>query len=129
MPNHLAIAEATYERHLPNLRQWAGWFALVRGEQLGGVFPTYTAATTAWMAMYGPVPALIRRIEPLTPPVPGKTTEPVPSAGESAGEVVGPIHKTVRPRPGVGGADHRFVVACGWAFPFGLPARTPESID
>jgi hypothetical protein len=125
MPNNRAIAEATYERHLPNLRQWAGWFALVRGDQLGGVFPTYAAATAAWMAMYGPVPALIRRIEASTPGVAPEAAESVPSAGA----VVGTVHKTLRRRPEATDGDHRFVVVCGWAFPFGRPAHAPESVD
>ena len=64
MPTHQAQAEATYRKHLPNLQKWSGWFALVRGDRLGGVFPTHAAAAAAWMSMYGPVPALIRRIKP-----------------------------------------------------------------
>ena len=61
--HHHRLAEETYRRHLPGLRGWAGWFVLIRGDRLGGVFPTYADAATAWLAMYGPVPALIRRID------------------------------------------------------------------
>ncbi len=63
MLSQQAQAEMTYQRHLADLQDWVGWFALIRGEKLGGIFPTYETAATAWMGLYGPVPALIRRIE------------------------------------------------------------------
>lgn len=55
-------ADETYARLLPSLQGWVGWFVVIRGDRMGGVFPTYLAAAHGWMALYGPVPALIRRV-------------------------------------------------------------------
>jgi hypothetical protein len=73
----LGEAEATYERILPELQLWVGCFALVRDSQLGGVFSNYDEAARAWMAMYGPVPALIRRIERLPTAIVGAADAPM----------------------------------------------------
>ncbi len=105
MQTQQAQAEATYVRFLPKLQNWVGWFALVRGDRLGGVFPTYTAATAAWMAMYGPVPALIRRIEPIA------------SAAGTA--VAPPPGRTGRTEPTASEPRRSFSVACNWAVPTG----------
>ncbi len=69
-------SEATYQKLLPDLQPWVGWFALVRGSQLGGIFSTHDTAARAWMAMYGPVPALIRRIERLRDAIPTVVAAP-----------------------------------------------------
>ena len=103
MTNQCSVAEATYRRHSRNLQQWVGWFALVRGDRLGGVFPTHAAAAAAWMAMYGPVPALIRRIERV-----GSTT---------AEPAVPPTSPARSPRVDRPPADPPLAVACNWALP------------
>lgn len=100
-----AQADATYQKHLTSLQGWVGWFALVRGDRLGGIFPTYEAAAAAWMDMYGPVPALIRRIE----------------LNQSDVDVAaGPVVETSRRRVDVetitpAEADARLAVAYSWA--------------
>jgi hypothetical protein len=99
-------AEVTYRRYLPDLQGWIGWFALVRGEKLGGVFPTHEAATAAWMAMYGPVPALIRRIE-RTSAVAAGTVVPATEESKPSRAAI----ETITPAE----ADARLTVSNSWA--------------
>ena len=106
MKSTFAITEQEYRRRLPDLQMWVGWFVLIKGEQMGGVFPTYTAAAHAWMALYGPVPALIRRIERLA-------EEARPAASCPTAAVASPVPPAADER-GSGGA---IVVVCNWAFP------------
>ena len=108
-----ALAEQTYERHLPSLRQWAGWFVLIRGDRLGGVFRTYEAAATAWMSMYGPVPALIRRID-----VAGQSVVTTASPAAPAGHT--PPLKTADAPPIQ--AARPMDVVFNWGFPNGRTA-------
>jgi hypothetical protein len=104
MRTEQARSEATYERHLGSLQGWVGWFALVRCDQLGGVFPTYEAAAAAWMSLYGPVPALIRRIE--------RTSSIAPSTATPAVNGNKPIRivETIAPAD----ADARLTVCSSW---------------
>ena len=107
MASNFTTAEETYRKNLPRLLAWAGWFALVRDEQLGGVFPTYAAAAEAWMSLYGPVPALIRRIRPVPEAV--ATAERASSAGRPA-----EVNRTSTAQGGSGTA-RRGDLGIGWA--------------
>ncbi len=108
-----AVAEATYQRHLSSLQGWVGWFALVRDDRLGGVFPSYAAAAKAWMSMYGPVPALIRRIER----TPKAVAVPADRPTDSAGRITSAVERDEPPQ---------MTVALGWAFPAGRPSARSE---
>ena len=55
-------AERVFQDQMPHFRQWQGWYALIAGSKLGGVFATYAAARAASQAMYGDQPTLIRQI-------------------------------------------------------------------
>lgn len=116
MPNSHAEAEATFLRCLPELQEWVGWFALVRGARLGGIFPTHAAAASAWMSLYGPVPALIRRIGRL----PART----------AAAIVPPTADAMRTvardaLPASSGPTPPMRVRCNWALPSDTrPPRT-----
>ena len=100
-----ALAEATYQRYLGELQGWVGWFVLISGERLGGVFPTHEAAAAAWMSLYGPVPALIRRIE--------RTSPLIPVAPAMKPDNARRYVETIAPAD----ADARLAVSCAWAVP------------
>lgn len=42
-----SVALVAYRSHLPDLEGWSGWYALVIGENLVGLFPTWEAAARA----------------------------------------------------------------------------------
>lgn len=76
-------AERVFIDQMPNFRNWHGWFALVGGNKLGGVFATFAAARAAGLAMYGDGPVLIRQI-----PAPTAATHPavVPPTSPQSGK-------------------------------------------
>ncbi len=57
------VAEATYLRYLPQIRSWAGYYALICADRFGGLFTTEAAATAAGVALYGEASVLIRLID------------------------------------------------------------------
>ena len=120
MPDQHNQSEATYRRYLPSLQAWAGWFALVSGERLGGVFPDYAAAATAWMAMYGPVPALIRRIEPESSAASDGTAPVGDAAGTSSPT------KAKDERYGTRGIGRPLPVSGNWGAPIGGRQKARE---
>jgi hypothetical protein len=51
-----------YRRELPGLTAQLGQFALLRGQEVAGVWPSYAAALRAGYERYGLVPFLVQPI-------------------------------------------------------------------
>lgn len=58
---------ATYEAHLMDLLASQGKYVLIRGDEIAGVFDTYEAALDRGYQEYGPVPFLVKVIQPAEP--------------------------------------------------------------
>jgi hypothetical protein len=54
---------ATYFRKLPELYEQHGKFALIRGEEMVGVFGAYEDALSAGYQQFGLEPFLVQRVE------------------------------------------------------------------
>lgn len=53
----------TYRKHLPELLAQRGLYALVHGDAVSGVFPTYTEALTAGYERFEFKPFLVKQIQ------------------------------------------------------------------
>ena len=68
-PPDVDVAERVFQSHLPHLWPWAGWYAVVVGDQFAGVFPGRAEAVLAAVAACGSddvdaADVLVRRIGP-----------------------------------------------------------------
>lgn len=54
----------TYNKALPELLQSAGKFALVKGDEVAGVYDSYSDALKIGYERFGLVPFLVKRVAP-----------------------------------------------------------------
>ena len=67
-PLELELELETYKRKVPELRDDQGKFALIRGENLAGIYDTYEDALNAGDDKFGFVSFLIKQIETVEKP-------------------------------------------------------------